>query len=358
MNEDDYNLSQQKKNETQHIADVRTCRPLCGADRRYLVSFPGQVLLSGAKLWCEECRRLHHKQEPLLKNPRSEAKVLHLLNSEASVFCGQVSNVEARLPGVGLPEGFTQYCQPCLDAMNRAEKTPGQQEWVENRRREFESGSVRDNSDGKGRFDLVSPHAMRRLALVLQHGAKKYAPRNWEKGQPIGASYLDSALRHIFAYMAQRRDEDHLAQAMWNLHAAIHTEELCLLGRLPEKLLDIGVYAIIGVNPDHREYWHSTPRKPEGGTPGQRPLSRGDEPHSLVHDPRHDNGELPKPSPCTYQTSSGGCVKSAGHTDDHAYEKPRDPNGYNLCGRCGMYHYPDHPACEPRETISRDPRCR
>ena len=34
-----------------------------------------------------------------------------------------------------------------------------------------------------------------------------------------------SALRHVFQALAGQRDEDHLAQAIWNLTALIHFEE-------------------------------------------------------------------------------------------------------------------------------------
>lgn len=117
-------------------------------------------------------------------------------------------------------------------------------------RREFESGSVRDTTTDKGRYDLISPHALRRLARVLQIGAVKYAPRNWEKGQPIGASYLDSGLRHIVSYMAGDMTEDHLGHAFWNLMAAIHTEDQVLLGKLPLELLDVGE--------PNRQPWHAS----------------------------------------------------------------------------------------------------
>ncbi len=91
-------------------------------------------------------------------------------------------------------------------------------------RREFESGAVRDCSEGKGRFDLFSPFALMRIARVYEKGAKKYKDRNWEKGMPIG-KYIDSAIRHIIQYMKGWEDEDHLAQAAWNLISIMHTEK-------------------------------------------------------------------------------------------------------------------------------------
>lgn len=91
-------------------------------------------------------------------------------------------------------------------------------------RESFTSGAVRDTREGKGRYDLLSPAAIRRLAGVYERGAKKYADRNWEAGIPISRC-IDSALRHTFQYLDGATDEDHLAQAAWNLLACIHFEE-------------------------------------------------------------------------------------------------------------------------------------
>jgi len=108
-------------------------------------------------------------------------------------------------------------------------------------RRAFGTGSVRDVRDGKGRFDLLSPIAMSRLAQHTENGAKKYGDRNWEKGQPL-SSYLDSALRHINKFREGLRDEDHMAAAMWNIQGFIHTEEMIRRGRLPKDLDDMVSY--------------------------------------------------------------------------------------------------------------------
>jgi len=89
----------------------------------------------------------------------------------------------------------------------------------------FKSGAVRQKTTGQGRYDLLSPFAIHRLALVFEKGAKKYGDRNWEKGIPA-ENLIDHALRHIFAYMAGEKDEDHIAHAAWNLLAIIHFEEL------------------------------------------------------------------------------------------------------------------------------------
>ena len=102
-------------------------------------------------------------------------------------------------------------------------------------RRSYVTGSVRDVRTGKGRFDLISPIALRRLAVHLENGARKYDERNWEKGQPL-MDYIDSAMRHIASYVEGYRDEDHMAAALWNIHGFIHTEELISRGVLPNSL--------------------------------------------------------------------------------------------------------------------------
>jgi len=108
-------------------------------------------------------------------------------------------------------------------------------------RRQFDTGSVRDVRRGKGRFDLISPVALKRLAKHTENGAVKYGDRNWERGQPI-CSYLDSALRHINCFLEGGRDEDHLAAAAWNIFSAIHTEEMIERGLLPAELNDLPTY--------------------------------------------------------------------------------------------------------------------
>jgi len=119
-------------------------------------------------------------------------------------------------------------------------------------RREFSTGSVRDIRTGKGRFDLISPIALRRLAVRLEDGMSKYGERNWEKGQPL-MSYLDSAVRHIQDFIEDvmcdvEHKEDHLGAALWNIHGFIHTEEMIKRGCLPEELDDLPTPARVGID--------------------------------------------------------------------------------------------------------------
>jgi hypothetical protein len=109
------------------------------------------------------------------------------------------------------------------------------------KRQEFKTGSVRDTNIGKGRYDLISPIALQRLAKHFENGAVKYGDRNWEKGQPL-SRYFDSAVRHLYRFLEGLRDEDHLAAALWNVGAMIHTEELIERNLLPKELNDLPNY--------------------------------------------------------------------------------------------------------------------
>ena len=105
-------------------------------------------------------------------------------------------------------------------------------------RQNFGTGSVRDTNVGKGRFDLIAPFAMLRLAQHYENGAQKYGDRNWELGQPL-SRYLDSAMRHLTKVIMGLEDEDHLCAATWNLMAVIETQKRIELGILPEELDDL-----------------------------------------------------------------------------------------------------------------------
>jgi hypothetical protein len=89
----------------------------------------------------------------------------------------------------------------------------------------FDSGAKRSDRTGKGRFDLISPVALRRLAIRYEHGAIQKGDRNWEGGFEISRC-IDSTLRHLNQYREGDRVEDHLAAAAWNLFAAMHFEEV------------------------------------------------------------------------------------------------------------------------------------
>jgi len=106
------------------------------------------------------------------------------------------------------------------------------------RRVEFAGGAQREMTPGKGRFDLLSPIAIQTVARIMEAGATKYKPRNWEKGLPL-SSFLDSGLRHLFQLLEGDEVEDHAGQAAWNILGFIHTREMIRRGVLPPELDDM-----------------------------------------------------------------------------------------------------------------------
>lgn len=143
------------------------------------------------------------------------------------------------------------------------------------RRREFESGAVRDIAEGKGRCDLLPldvcakifsslegdkisesvlddiDHYVRTgsyleliaaigdfndlsgnsvsqclldLAKHYEDGAVKYSARNWERGIPLHC-FIDSGVRHYLKYIRGDRDEPHDRAFVWNMVGAIWTQK-------------------------------------------------------------------------------------------------------------------------------------
>lgn len=107
-------------------------------------------------------------------------------------------------------------------------------------RQEFNTGARRDTQAGKGRFDLLPPRAIKRLAKHYENGARKYGDRNWEKGMPL-SRFMDSAMRHMFKTLEGQKDEDHLIAAAWNVLCVAELQERIEEGLLPKELDDIGL---------------------------------------------------------------------------------------------------------------------
>lgn len=97
-------------------------------------------------------------------------------------------------------------------------------------RRQFETGAVRDMSEGKGRMDLLPWAAIMEVSKHCENGAKKYGEHNVDKGIPTH-SLCSSAARHLGKYMDGWTDEPHLLAAAWNVLWCIQMElkhpELC-----------------------------------------------------------------------------------------------------------------------------------
>lgn len=65
------------------------------------------------------------------------------------------------------------------------------------------------------------------LSKLYEAGAVKYAARDWEKGRPMEV-FINSALRHLFQFLNNEKDEQHDVAFIWNTLSLIDT-----LRRLP-----------------------------------------------------------------------------------------------------------------------------
>ncbi len=106
------------------------------------------------------------------------------------------------------------------------------------KRTEYSSGALRSNRTGRGRYDLVSPHGLKRLAVQYEEGGIQKGDRNWERGFPISRA-ICSAIGHLMDHLTGDRSEDHLAAAAWQEFAAMHFEEEIERGTLPVLLNDV-----------------------------------------------------------------------------------------------------------------------
>lgn len=95
-------------------------------------------------------------------------------------------------------------------------------------RMEFSSGMVRDLADDKVNWALIADGPMlKRFAIHLTNGAKKYAARNWMKaaGDEEYQRFKESAFRHFMQWYLGDRDEDHGAAVYFNINGAEYVKE-------------------------------------------------------------------------------------------------------------------------------------
>lgn len=87
--------------------------------------------------------------------------------------------------------------------------------------------------EGKPGLHLLPPDALFAITSILDYGAKKYAPRNWEKGMQWGRVYR-ATLSHLFKWwMGDTVDEDTGKSHLW--HAGC-----CILFLIAYELRGIG----------------------------------------------------------------------------------------------------------------------
>lgn len=77
----------------------------------------------------------------------------------------------------------------------------------------------------KPRYDLVPADSYAELVAVYSMGAKKYAPRNWEKGMSWSRCFA-SIMRHAWAFWrGEEIDPEsglhHMAHVAWNALALV-----------------------------------------------------------------------------------------------------------------------------------------
>ena len=77
------------------------------------------------------------------------------------------------------------------------------------------------HDEGKLRYELIPPSALKGIAEVLTHGAEKYTPNNWRNVTDL-TRYEGAMMRHFEAYRSgELLDKDsglpHLAHCMTNL---------------------------------------------------------------------------------------------------------------------------------------------
>jgi hypothetical protein len=106
---------------------------------------------------------------------------------------------------------------------------------VSDKKQVFVTGAERDTQSGKGRFDLIPPSPMLRVAQLYERGGIARGDRNWEKGMPL-MRFVDSIERHTNQLKAGEPREDHGAAIVWNTLGYMWTLAEIEAGRLPREL--------------------------------------------------------------------------------------------------------------------------
>lgn len=101
------------------------------------------------------------------------------------------------------------------------------------KRQQFDSGMVRDVTEGKTNYFLIRSGPMyERWARHLTEGAKKYEADNWLKaeGEKELRRFRESAARHFEQWLRGDMDEDHAAAVYFNVNGAEYVQDkLCKL---------------------------------------------------------------------------------------------------------------------------------
>ena len=95
------------------------------------------------------------------------------------------------------------------------------------KRVKFKTGMVRDEQNGKPRYDLIEPVMLKRWAELMGRGAQKYGENNWRKAntQEELDRFKASAYRHFVDWANNwNTEEDHAAAVFFNLSAFEYTK--------------------------------------------------------------------------------------------------------------------------------------
>ena len=94
-------------------------------------------------------------------------------------------------------------------------------------RKVFNGGMVRGVEDGKPNYLLLWQPMVKRWAEHMTKGAAHYGKRNWMKasGEEELERFQESALRHMFQWLNNERDEDHAAACLFNITGAEYVRE-------------------------------------------------------------------------------------------------------------------------------------
>ena len=90
------------------------------------------------------------------------------------------------------------------------------------KRVDFPSGMRRDVDEDKPIYTLIDRAFLKRIALHLAKGAKKYGRNNWQLANSAEElqRFEDSAFRHLIQWLDGEEDEDHVAAIVFNLMCA------------------------------------------------------------------------------------------------------------------------------------------
>lgn len=117
-------------------------------------------------------------------------------------------------------------------------------EWIEEEGTTFksmldnlETGALKSNQSGRGRYDLISPYMLEGLALHLEKSLEKYEEGNYKKGIPI-KRYISSIMRHLNQFRSGDRTEDHLSAIVANVMMLEDTLDMIEQSTLSKDLLN------------------------------------------------------------------------------------------------------------------------